>query len=67
MLFLLKTQCIMLYNILFQFIFGKTEIQNMFKHISDSANVKYSGEVDKINPNVLLLLLLLLNILNEYI
>ena len=52
MLFFLKTQCIMLYNSLFEFIFGKTDIQNMFKHISDSANVKYSGEVDKINPNV---------------
>ena len=52
MLFLLKTQCIMLYNILLEFIFGKTDTQNMFKHISDSTHVKYSGEVDKINPNV---------------
>ena len=52
MLFLLKTQCIMLYNILFEFIFGKTDTQNIFKHISDSTHVKYSGEVDKINPNV---------------
>ena len=52
MLFLLKIQCTMLYNILFEFIFGKTDTQNMFKHISDSTHVKYSGEVDKINPNV---------------
>jgi hypothetical protein len=42
----------MLYNILFEFIFGKTDIQNMFKHMSDLTNVKYTGEVDKINPNV---------------
>lgn len=52
LLFLLKIQCTMLYNILFEFIFGKTDIQNMFKHMSDLTNVKYTGEVDKINPNV---------------
>jgi hypothetical protein len=52
MLFLLKNQYIMIYNILFQFIFGKTDIQNGFKHTSDSLKVTYSGEVDKINPNV---------------
>lgn len=51
MLFLLKTQCIMLYNILFEFIFGKTDTQNMFKHLSDLNKIKYSGEVDKIDSN----------------
>jgi 1-acyl-sn-glycerol-3-phosphate acyltransferase len=41
----------MLYNILFEFIFGKSDLPNMFKHISDITNIKYSGEVDNINSN----------------
>jgi 1-acyl-sn-glycerol-3-phosphate acyltransferase len=52
MLFLLKTQCTMLYNILFEFIFGKTDTQDMFKHISDLKKIKYTGEVDKIDSSV---------------
>ena len=51
-LLLLKVQFIMLYNILFEFIFGKTDTQNTFKHISDLTKVKYSGEVNRIDPNV---------------
>ena len=31
MLFLLKTQCIMLYNILFEFIFGKTDTYSVLR------------------------------------
>ena len=46
-LLLLKTQFIMLYNILFEFIFGKTDTQNTLKHISDLIKVKYSGEKPK--------------------
>ena len=42
----------MLYNILFEFIFGKTDTQNMFKHISDFKKIKYTGEVDKIDSSV---------------
>lgn len=51
MLFLIRTQLIMLYNILFQVVFGKSDVQNMFKHVSDLMKIKYSGEVDKINSN----------------
>ena len=52
MLFLLKTQCTILYNILLEFIFGKTDTQNVFKHISDLKKIKYTGEVDKIDSSV---------------
>lgn len=52
MIFLLKIQCTILYNILFEFIFGITDTQNMFKHISDFKKIKYTGEVDKIDSSV---------------
>lgn len=47
----LKIQCIMLYNILFQFIFGKVDNVNILKQISELTTVNYSGEIDKINSN----------------
>ena len=50
-IFVVKTQYIALYNILFEVIFGKSDVKNMFKRVSDSLKIKYSGEVDNINPN----------------
>ena len=51
LLFLIKIQSIMFYNILFEIIFGKTDAQNVFKNISHLFKIKYSGEFDKINSN----------------
>ena len=45
----LKIQCIMLYNILFQIIFGKTDTINTLKHVSEINITKYSGEIDTID------------------
>ena len=49
-LFIFQSQVIMFYNTLFQIFFGKTDVQNMFKKLSDMRETKYSGELHKINP-----------------
>ena len=51
MLFIFQAQMIMFYNTLFQIFFGKTDVQNMFKKLSDIRETKYSGELHKINPD----------------
>ena len=50
-LFIFQSQVIMFYNTLFQIFFGKTDVQNMFKKLSDMRETKYSGELHKINPD----------------
>ena len=47
----LKIQAVILYNILFQIIFGKTDTINGLKHVSEINKAKYSGEIDTINSN----------------
>ena len=51
-LLVFKVQCVLFYDTLFEILFGKTDTQNMFKHISDLTKVKYAGELDKISSHV---------------
>ena len=52
-LFIFQTQVIMFYNTLFQIFFGKTDVQNMLKKLSDIRETKYSrGGLNKITSDV---------------